>query len=149
MKQVIISGIGVEIPEASITQRRTGRQLQRLGRQRERARARGTGEPLLQKSDTDFIVYASGVKTRHVIERDGILDPDAHGAAHPAARPTTNCRSRPSSAWRRRSKALDHAGLNGSDIDMVICAASHQQRPYPAMAIEIQNELGAAARPST
>src|SRR5262249_50988140 len=29
-----------------------------------------------------------------------------------------------------------------ADIDMVICAASHHQRPYPAMGIEIQNALG-------
>ena len=43
-------------------------------------------------------------------------------------------------------KALDHAGLTGADIDMVICAASHQQRPYPALAIEIQKELGARRR---
>ena len=30
-----------------------------------------------------------------------------------------------------------------ADIDMVICAASHHQRPYPAIAIEIQHALGA------
>jgi beta-ketodecanoyl-[acyl-carrier-protein] synthase len=39
-------------------------------------------------------------------------------------------------------EAIDHAGLQPSDIDLVICSASHQQRPYPAIAIEIQNALG-------
>ena len=29
-----------------------------------------------------------------------------------------------------------------ADIDMVICAASHHQRPYPAIAIEMQDALG-------
>ena len=29
-----------------------------------------------------------------------------------------------------------------ADVDLVICSASHHQRPYPAIAIEIQNELG-------
>ena len=39
-------------------------------------------------------------------------------------------------------RALEHAGLEAADIDMVICAASHHQRPYPAIAIEIQDALG-------
>ena len=33
-------------------------------------------------------------------------------------------------------------GSQAADIDMVICAASHHQRPYPAIAIEIQHALG-------
>ena len=33
-------------------------------------------------------------------------------------------------------------GSKAADIDMVICAASHHQRPYPAIAIEIQHALG-------
>src|SRR5690606_34824118 len=40
------------------------------------------------------------------------------------------------------SKALADAGLTGADIDMVIMSASHHQRPYPAMAIEIQKAIG-------
>ena len=41
------------------------------------------------------------------------------------------------------AKALEDAGLSGADIDLVICAASHHQRPYPALGIEIQNAIGA------
>ena len=52
----------------------------------ENPRRAAEGLEPLAKSDVDFIVYASGVKTRHVIEREGILDPDAHDAAHSAAR---------------------------------------------------------------
>jgi beta-ketodecanoyl-[acyl-carrier-protein] synthase len=40
-------------------------------------------------------------------------------------------------------RALEDAGLEGGDIDLVICAASHHQRPYPAIGIEIQNAIGA------
>ena len=39
--------------------------------------------------------------------------------------------------------ALASANLNGDDIDGVICAASNLQRGYPAVAVEIQDALGA------
>src|SRR5690606_31404687 len=39
-------------------------------------------------------------------------------------------------------KAIADAGVDASQIDLVICSASHQQRPYPAIAIEIQKALG-------
>ena len=39
--------------------------------------------------------------------------------------------------------AMAEAGLEVSDIDGVICAASNMQRAYPAMSIEVQAALGA------
>jgi len=39
--------------------------------------------------------------------------------------------------------ALAQAGRQAQDVDAVICAASNMQRAYPAMAIEIQQALGA------
>ena len=38
--------------------------------------------------------------------------------------------------------ALARAGRDAKDVDAVLCAASNMQRPYPAMAIEIQEALG-------
>jgi beta-ketodecanoyl-[acyl-carrier-protein] synthase len=38
--------------------------------------------------------------------------------------------------------ALARAGRDARDVDAVLCAASNMQRPYPAMAIEIQHALG-------
>ena len=38
--------------------------------------------------------------------------------------------------------ALARAGREAKDVDAVLCAASNMQRPYPAMAIEIQQALG-------
>ena len=69
--------------------------------------------------------------------------PGAHGAAHSAARRRRALGRWPSSAWRRRGARSIMPGCEAADIDMVICAASHHQRPYPAIAIEIQNALGA------
>ena len=34
-----------------------------------------------------------------------------------------------------------------SSFDMIICSAAHLQRPYPAIAIEMQKELGTDDRP--
>jgi beta-ketodecanoyl-[acyl-carrier-protein] synthase len=39
-------------------------------------------------------------------------------------------------------EAMTRAGREGRDIDAVLCAASNMQRPYPAMAVEIQDALG-------
>jgi beta-ketodecanoyl-[acyl-carrier-protein] synthase len=40
-------------------------------------------------------------------------------------------------------KALAKAGKTAADVDLVICAASNMERAYPAVAIEIQDLLGA------
>ncbi|MBU2193028.1 MAG: beta-ketoacyl-ACP synthase III, partial [Alphaproteobacteria bacterium] len=74
MKQVIISGIGAEIPQASISNEELVASFNTWVDSENPRRAAEGLEPLA-KSDVDFIVYASGVKTRHVIEREGILDP--------------------------------------------------------------------------
>jgi beta-ketodecanoyl-[acyl-carrier-protein] synthase len=39
-------------------------------------------------------------------------------------------------------QAMEAAGKTAADIDAVIVAAAYTQRPYPAISIEIQNELG-------
>jgi beta-ketodecanoyl-[acyl-carrier-protein] synthase len=141
MNRVIISGIGVEIPEASITNEDLVASFNDwVGI--ENARRAAKGQDLLQKSNSDFIVYASGVKKRHVIEREGILDP-ARMAPRIPARPDDALSLEAEFGLASAKRALSHAGLEGADIDMVICAASHHQRPYPAIAIEIQHALGA------
>src|SRR3546814_19341376 len=38
--------------------------------------------------------------------------------------------------------ALARAGRDAGDVDAVLCAASNMQRPYPAIAVEIQAALG-------
>jgi len=141
MKRVIISGIGAEIPQASISNEELVASFNQWV-DNENPRRAALGQEPLAKSDCDFIVYASGVQTRHVIEREGILDPQRMTPRIPP-RGDDVISVEAEFGLKSARKALDHAGLAGSDIDMVICAASHQQRPYPALAIEIQNELGA------
>ncbi|MCC2689388.1 MAG: fabH 1 [Rhizobiaceae bacterium] len=141
MNRVVISGVGTEIPQASISNEELVASFN-LWVDRENERRRATGGDPLQKSDSEFIVYASGVRNRHVLVLDGILDPDRMTPRiPPRADDELSVEAEFGLAAARR--ALDHAGIAGNDIDLVICAASHQQRPYPALAIEIQSEIGA------
>ena len=147
MHRVIISGIGVEIPEASISNDELVASFnswvdqENVGRQ-------AAGLELLQKSDSDFIVYASGVKQRHVHTLDGILDPERMTPRIPP-RGDDDLSVEAEFGVASARKALDHAGLTGADIDMVICAASHQQRPYPAISSKSRRNSASRALPST
>lgn len=140
MKRVIISGIGVVIPEASITNEELVESFNEWV-DSENPKREAAGEPLLQKSDTAFIEYASGVKERHVLVADGILDPERMAPRIPP-RDDDELSVMAEFGVASARRAIYDAGLAPGDIDMVICAASHQQRPYPAIAIEIQNALG-------
>jgi beta-ketodecanoyl-[acyl-carrier-protein] synthase len=140
MNRAIISGIGVEIPEHRITNEELVASFNAWV-DIENAEREKSGAPLLEKSDSDFIVYASGVKARHVLVADGILDP-ARMAPRIPERADDQLSVMAEFGIASARKALADAGRQPTEIDLVICAASHQQRPYPAVAIEIQNALG-------
>lgn len=142
MKRVIISGIGVEIPDASISNEELVESFNTWA-DGENARRRETGEALVARSDSNFIVEASGVRHRHVLERTGILDPQRMAPRIPQ-RADDELSVMAEFGVASARKALADANLGGQDVDLVICAASHQQRPYPAIGIEIQKALGAA-----
>src|SRR6185312_9772525 len=140
MHRVIISGIGVEIPEASITNEELVASFNSWVDVENSDRA-AQGLELLSKSDADFIVQASGVKKRHVIEREGILDP-ARMAPRIPARADEELSLEAEFGIASARKALAHAGVEPGEVDLVICSASHHQRPYPAIAIEMQQAMG-------
>jgi beta-ketodecanoyl-[acyl-carrier-protein] synthase len=140
LQRACISGIGVEIPEAVISNEELVASFNAWVEKENVKRAAQGLEPL-PGSSVEFIEYASGVKNRHVLEPNGILDPDRMTPRIPE-RPDDEISVMAEFGIASARKALDHAGVEASEIDMVICAASHQQRPYPAIAIEIQKELG-------
>ena len=140
MKRVAISGIVVEIPAAVISNEELVASFNEWV-DTENARLHCTGAEPLQHSNDEFIVHASGVKKRHVLQPDGILDP-ARMAPRIASRPDDELSVMAEFGVASARKALADAGIAAADVDMVICSASHQQRPYPAMSIEIQKELG-------
>jgi beta-ketodecanoyl-[acyl-carrier-protein] synthase len=139
--RVRLGGIGVEIPAASISNEELVETFNRWVATENVARS-ARGEEPLAGSDADFIVQASGIRRRHVYERDGILDPARMAPLIPA-RPDDALSVMAEFGLKAAEKALAHADLSPQDIDLVICSAAHHQRPYPALAIEIQQALGA------
>ncbi len=92
-------------------------------------------------SSVEFIEKASGIKSRYVVDKSGIIDPFTM-APRIAERPNEDISLLAEIAVEAARDALGRTGRRPEDIDAVICAASNMQRPYPAMAIEVQNALG-------
>jgi beta-ketodecanoyl-[acyl-carrier-protein] synthase len=97
--------------------------------------------PPLLSSSAEFIEKASGIKSRHVVDKAGILDPAVMRPAIPE-RPNEELSVLAEMAVVAARDALATWGGSIRDIGAVICAASNMQRPYPAIAIEVQNALG-------
>ena len=140
MTRVCVGGIGVEIPEASISNEELVESFNAWV-DTENPKREAAGLPPLAKSDAGFIEHASGIQRRHVYERDGILDP-ARMAPNIPARADDELSVMAEFGVAAARKALAHAGVEARDVDLVICASAHHQRPYPAIAIEIQKALG-------
>ncbi len=93
--------------------------------------------------DEAFILKASGIESRYVMEKSGVLDPDR-------MRPRLETRSegqlgiQAEMALPAIREALAQAGRTGADVDAVIVGCSNLQRAYPAVAVEIQDALGAS-----
>ncbi|MCO5145915.1 MAG: beta-ketoacyl-ACP synthase III [Aquamicrobium sp.] len=141
MKRVIISGIGVSIPEASISNEELVDCFNAWVDSENPKRAVRGEEPLL-KSSADFIYHASGIKRRHVHTRDGILDVERMTPRIPARDDDALSVLAEFGAEAARA-ALDDAGVAAESVDLVICASSHLQRMYPSIGIEIQQAIGA------
>ena len=95
----------------------------------------------LAHSSSEFIVKASGIHSRYVLDAEGILNPER-------MRPKLDERDNDSPgiqcemALAASHEALAAAGVEAADIDLVIVACSNLERPYPAVAVELQRALG-------
>ena len=92
-------------------------------------------------SSARFIEKTSGIKARYVYTRDGILDIDRMRPKFPERKDKELSNQAEIGVFAAR-KAMTAAGKTAADIDAVIVACAYTQRPYPAIAIEIQDELG-------
>ena len=144
MKQVVISGTGLFTPSNTISNEELVVAFNAYAEQynADNAAAIVAGElAAIEGSSAAFIEKASGIKSRYVMEKSGILDP---------ARMTSRIAERADDALSLQAEmcvaaarqALDRAGKNASEIDMVLVACSNLQRAYPAMAVEVQDALG-------
>ncbi|MBQ1541440.1 MAG: beta-ketoacyl-ACP synthase III [Caulobacteraceae bacterium] len=102
--------------------------------------ASGAVEPL-QPSSPEFILKASGIKARYVMNKDGVIDPEIMRPVIPE-RPNEELSILAEMAVAAARQAIEAWGKPASEIGAVLCACSNMQRAYPAMAVEIQAALG-------
>jgi beta-ketodecanoyl-[acyl-carrier-protein] synthase len=95
----------------------------------------------LAPSSVEFIEKASGIKSRFVVDKRGLVDPEIMRPIVPE-RSNEELSVLAEIAVEAAREALARWGKPVSELDAVICAASNMQRPYPAMAIEVQQALG-------
>ncbi len=144
MHNVVISGTGLYTPANSISNDELvesfNAYVQLFNADNAAAIARGEVEAL-SESSSGFIEKASGIKSRFVMDKAGILDPRRMAPRIP---------ERSNEEWGilcemavgAAKDALERAGKTAADIDGVIVACSNLQRAYPAVAIEVQAALG-------
>ncbi|MDH1106560.1 beta-ketoacyl-ACP synthase III [Pseudomonas otitidis] len=144
MHNVVISGTGLYTPSNSISNEELvasfNAYVQAFNADNAAAIERGEVEALAESS-VAFIEKASGIKSRFVVDKAGILDPQ---------RMVPRIPERSNDEWGilcemavgAAREALERAGRTAADIDGVIVACSNLQRAYPAVAVEVQAALG-------
>ncbi|MEJ2694976.1 MAG: ketoacyl-ACP synthase III [Candidatus Thiodiazotropha sp.] len=95
----------------------------------------------LEYSSSEFILKASGIESRYVVEKAGILDPERMRPNIPE-RADDELGLLAEFGVNAAREALQSAGRAPGDVDLVIVACSNLQRAYPAIAIEVQQHLG-------
>jgi len=144
VQKVVISGTGLYTPPYSISNDELVASFnawsERFNAENAAAIAAGEMAPA-PVSSSEFIEKASGIKSRHVMNKSGILDVDRMVPSIP---------ERSNDEWsilcemsvKAAEEALQRAGRTAADIDGVIVACSNLQRAYPAVAVEVQAALG-------
>jgi len=95
----------------------------------------------LSPSSVEFIEKASGIKSRYVVNKAGVLDIERMVPFIPE-RSNDELSILAEIGVKACRDALERAGKTAADVDGVIVAASNMQRGYPAIAVEIQEALG-------
>lgn len=144
MGAIYISGSGLFTPEQSISNEELVASYNEYARRHNEANAAaieaGECEPVPVSAE-EFIVKASGIHSRYVVDKQGVLDVER---MRPVLRrrsedePSIQCEMSVAAA----RQAMQAAGKQAGDIDAVIVACSNLQRAYPAIAVEVQQALG-------
>jgi beta-ketodecanoyl-[acyl-carrier-protein] synthase len=143
MTSVVISGSGLFTPPEKISNEElvdTFNQYVDIYNEKHKDEIAALKITPLAYSSCAFIEKASGIKSRYVMYKDGIVDPNI-------MKPVFNKKMTGETpeviemALVAAKQALAQAGRTAADIDLIICAASNSQRAYPALAVELQHEL--------
>ncbi|MES2938968.1 MAG: beta-ketoacyl-ACP synthase III [Pseudomonadota bacterium] len=136
--RAVIRGSGVYDPEHVISNAELAGSYNAFVARRQAA---GDGAELA-RVDEAYIVKSSGIRSRRVVDKEGILD---------AERMRPRLRRRAASEVSLQAeiglyaarRALEAADADPAGLGLVIVAATALERAYPAIAIELQQLLGA------
>ncbi len=146
MSRIVIRGTGLFTPEGGVTNDELVASLTAATLRWNEANADAIARGEVAARDlpsSKFIVRASGVGHRYVVDKAGVLDPER-------LRPRLRRRGEEELSLQAEicvaaaRDALAQAGRSGSDVDAIVVGCSNLQRPYPAIAIEVQAALGAS-----
>lgn len=148
MGNIVISGTGVFTPPNNLTNEElvAGYNAHVDLWNEEHAEEIASGEMTAKEhSSCAFIEKASGIKNRYLMEASGLTEPDRMYPylSDMAEDKLASTPVQVKMALEAAMKALEEAGLKGSDLDLVIISASVWERFVPSMATELQALLGA------
>jgi beta-ketodecanoyl-[acyl-carrier-protein] synthase len=141
---IVISGTGLYTPPYSISNEelvQTFNQYVDLYNAEHRDEITAGTQVPLEYSSCEFILKASGIESRFVVDKQGILDPKRMRPNIPE-RGDEELSLLSEIGVAAAKEALENAGRKAQEVDLVIVACSNLQRAYPAIAIEIQQHLG-------
>ncbi|EAQ66683.1 3-oxoacyl-(acyl-carrier-protein) synthase III, putative [Marinomonas sp. MED121] len=141
---VVISGVGLWTPENTITNEELVESYNAWATKfNHEHEVQIAAEEIAAKplSSAAFIEKASGIKSRYVYAKEGVLDIDR---MRPKLEPRSDdeLSHQAQMAVSAAEKALLAANKTPADVDMVIVACAYTERSYPAIAIEVQAKLG-------
>ena len=140
----VVSGTGLYTPEESISNEELVQSFNtyvELFNQENKTAIEAGEMEALEGSSTGFIFKASGIESRYVMNKAGVLDPKRLAPIIPE-RPNEEQSIQCEMSVAAAKEAMERAGKKAADIDGVIVSCSNLQRPYPAVAIEVQDALG-------
>lgn len=142
--KIVISGSGVWTPSYSISNEELvasyNAYAEKFNTEHAARIAAGEIEEMPFSSER-FIEKSSGIKSRYVYTREGILDIERMRPKFPL-RSEDELSIQAEIAVSAAREAMTEAGKTATDIDAVIVSCGHTQRTHPAIAIEVQNALG-------
>ena len=143
-RKIILSGSGLWKPPYVITNEELVEAYNGYAEKFNRENAKQIEQGELEEkplSTTEFIERASGIKARYAYIKDGILDIDRMRPRIPA-RSEDELSHQAEMALNAARLALGEANKEASQVDAVIVSCAYTERPYPAIAIEVQDALG-------
>ena len=140
----VISGVGIWTPQHTVTNEELVESYNAFAEKHNAEHAAEIAAGTVAEkplSSAEFIEKASGIKSRFVYIKDGILDPDRMTPDIPL-RAEDELSDQAEIAIEAAKKALAAANKTPEAVDAVIVSCAYTQRYYPAIAIEVQEALG-------